>query len=196
MKTGFMTLSVLIGITVSAAGLVGCAGGVQVKDDGDSAKASTTSRSEKNNEFYQVYSEDGRIYMFDDQKTYLEYLSVGETSFRLTRIGAGPNGETVVFGLTKANKKKRSGIPVVDMHEGRLAGGQPFYGEIVKHGRYFVFSSWDDMQQVRSVGEPTFMYTDIGAGPGGNTVVYVLNKSNKKKKPEDLIATFHSVHGV
>ena len=193
MKTGFMAMA--IGLSVLATGLTGCASSAPTKDGNSSAKNSSRMGYANNDDFYQVYSEDGRIYMFDDQKTYLEYMGVGETSFRLTRIGAGPKGETVVFGLAKKDKKKRSGIAVVDMHEGRLDGATPFYGEIVKHGRYFVFSSWADMQQVRKVGEPTFMYTDIGSGPRGATVVYVLNKKNKKKKPVELIKKFKTVHG-
>ncbi len=42
---------------------------------------------------------DGRIHKFYDMDTYKSYLSVGETAFRLTRIGAGPKGETLVFVL-------------------------------------------------------------------------------------------------
>lgn len=57
------------------------------------------------NEVYEVH-EDGRIYAFYDKALYKEFMSVGETAYRLTRIGAGPNGETMVFGLTKSDKKK------------------------------------------------------------------------------------------
>lgn len=50
--------------------------------------------------------DDGRIHQFYDQNTFDSYKSVGETAYRLTRIGAGPNGETVVFGLPKVEKRK------------------------------------------------------------------------------------------
>ena len=56
---------------------------------------------------------EGRIYVFYDKKTYQSFKQVGETAYRLTRIGAGPKGETVVFGLTKQDKKKRSGIAAI-----------------------------------------------------------------------------------
>jgi hypothetical protein len=52
-----------------------------------------------------VYQND-RIYAFDDFKVYQEFLGLGETTFRFTRIGADPKGETVAFGLRKADKKK------------------------------------------------------------------------------------------
>ena len=46
------------------------------------------------------------------------------------------------------------------------------------------------MQPVRQFGHPNFFYMEVAAGPKGETVVYVLNKSNKKKKPVALIEAF------
>jgi len=175
-------------IAVIATGLSACNSTQQVKTD----KASTNDVAAK-----LVYFEahhDGRINVFDDSKTYLSFLSLGETSYRLTRIGAGPNGESVVFGLTKKDKKKRSGIKSVEMFDGKLVPSGPFYGEMLLHGRYYVFSTWKDLVAVKKVGEAAYRYTQIGAGPDGKTVVYVLNKGNKKKKPVDLIAQFKELH--
>ena len=135
----------------------------------------------------------GRIHQFYDQKTFDSYKSVGETAYRLTRIGAGPNGETVVFGLPKADKKKGSNTPAAMLWDGKSEAGA-FYGEMHKHNRIYVFSEKADMDFVRKIGEPSYMFTEIGAGPKGETVVYVLNKQNKKKKPTDLIAKFKSIH--
>ncbi|MCK5121471.1 MAG: hypothetical protein KAQ91_05780 [Methylococcales bacterium] len=47
-------------------------------------------------DYYQVYKE-GRIYVFDDYKTYNSFNEVGETAFRLTRIGAGPKRRDFSF---------------------------------------------------------------------------------------------------
>ncbi|HHS99599.1 MAG TPA: hypothetical protein ENK73_01965 [Thiomicrospira sp.] len=136
---------------------------------------------------------EGRINQFYDQKTFKAYKAVGETSFRLTRIGAGPNGETVVFGLPKADKKKGANTPAAMLWDGKLEATS-FYGEMYKHGRIYVFDNKADMDHVRHLGHPTYMYTQIGAGPKGETVVYVLNKSNKKKKPVELMDKFKSFH--
>lgn len=135
----------------------------------------------------------GRIHQFYDQKTFDSYKSVGETAYRLTRIGAGPNGETVVFGLPKADKKKGSNTPAALLWDGKTEVGA-FYGEMYKHGRIYVFDNKADMDHVRHLGHPSYMYTQIGAGPKGETVVYVLNKNNKKKKPVELMAKFTSLH--
>lgn len=146
------------------------------------------------NDYYQVYKE-GRIYVFDDLDTYLDFMELGETPFRLTRIGVGPEGETVVFGLQKKDKSLSSGIGGVDLYDGKAEGAKVgFYGEVVKEGRIYVFSEWSDLKSFLSVGEAPYRFTEIGAGPKGETIVYVLNKDNKKKKPVDLIAQFKKNH--
>lgn len=142
-------------------------------------------------EIYEVY-EDGRIHVFYDQKLYKEFLSVGETAFRLTRIGSGPNGETMVFGLTRDDKKKGANTPAVKLYENKAVPADTFYGEARRHGRIYVFSNFEDMAPVRQFGHPNFFYMEVGAGPRGETVVYVLNKMTKKKKPVELIAAFKS----
>lgn len=148
-----------------------------------------TSASKQAAEIYEVHH-DGRIHVFYDHELYLEFLSLGETPYRLTRIGAGPKGETVVFGLTKKDKKKRSGIAAIDLYDGKIKAPENFYAEMVKHNRIYVFNNFRDMETVRSFGHPNYMYTRIGAGPKGETVVFVLNKRNNKRRPVTLIATY------
>lgn len=139
---------------------------------------------------------DGRLYVFYDMKTYHSFLKVGETPFQLTRIGGGPNGETLVFGLTKDDKKKGANTPAVELFDGKRSVDAGFYGEMRNHGRIYVFDNKADMDAVRKVGEPTYMLTQIGAGPKGETVVYVLNKENKKKQPVALMAKFKELNAI
>jgi len=146
-------------------------------------------QAETVSEIYEVH-DDGRIYAFYDKKTFKEFMQVGETAYRLTRIGTGPNGETMVFGLTKKDKKKGVNTPAVKLYENKIKPAKDFYAETIRHGRIYVFSAFEDMQTVRQFGHPNFFYTEIGSGPKGETVVYVLNKKTKKKKPTALIAEF------
>jgi hypothetical protein len=46
--------------------------------------------------FYQEEMKDGRIYVFADMKIYADWKQTGELEKSVTRIGAGPNGETIV----------------------------------------------------------------------------------------------------
>ena len=128
-------------------------------------------------ELYEVHKH-GRIYTFYDRGLYKDFLAMGHTAYSFNRIGAGPNGETLVYGLTGADKKKRSGIPSVEMHDGVLKP-EAFYGETVLDGRVYVFDSLEEMKAVRTHHEAAYRLTDIGAGPNGETVVYVLTSANK-----------------
>lgn len=138
---------------------------------------------------YEVHDE-GRINIFYDRPLYESYLEVRETPFRLTQIGSGPNGETIVYGLTKDDKKKGIDTPAAMLMEGKAKAADDFYGEMRKEGRIYVFSTVDDMAAVRQFGHPNFFFTEIGAGPDGETVVYVLNSSNKKEHPAALVERF------
>lgn len=140
-------------------------------------------------EIYEVHH-DGRIHVFYDKKVFKEFMSVGETAFRLTRIGAGPHGETMVFGLTAKDKKLKHPVAAIDLYDGKIKADY-FYAEMHKHGRIYVFNSFEDMKTVRDFGHPNFMFTQIGAGPKGETLVFVLNKRNKKEEPVSLIADFN-----
>ena len=169
--------------------LTGCES-TAVKSSDSNAKAQAQASAKQAIEIYESHH-DGRINVFYDQETYKAFKQLGETSYRLTRIGAGPNGETVVFGLPKADKKKGANTPAAMLWDGKLEYTS-FYGEMDKHGRIYVFSDKAEMDHVRALGHPSYMYTQIGAGPNGETVVFVLNKNNKKKKPVDLIAKFEA----
>lgn len=146
-------------------------------------------------EIYEVHH-DGRINVFYDRTLYMEFLDLGETSFRLTRIGEGPNGETVVYGLTKHDKKKPESVEALKVYQGSAPVPEKFYGELRNHGRIYVFDNMEDMKPVRQFGHPNFFYTEIASGPKGETVVYVLNKHTKKKRPDNLIAQFKKMNNM
>ena len=143
-------------------------------------------------DLYEVEAE-GRTYVFDDFATYQEFLSVGETAFRQTFIGAGPNGQTLVFGMTSKDKKKHfSKIAGYNLYMGSQLPADNFYGEMRIEGenRIYVFSRLEDMKQVRETGEAALRFSDIGSGPNGETVIYVLHSGNKKVKPVALMEEF------
>jgi len=182
-------LSIIIAATALFAG---CAS-TETQNTQNTAPAQSAATVD-NNDFYEVH-QDGRIHIFYDAETYMDFVALGETAYRKTYIGTGPNGETVVYGLTKKDKKKTSGIPSIDMVEGRLEGSQDdFYAEIRKEGRIYVFDNWEEVKTFRATGEAAYRLTQIGAGPAGETVVFVLTKENKKKYPAAMIKRFETFH--
>jgi hypothetical protein len=52
--------------------------------------------------FYREVEKDGRIYVFNDMKQFADFEKSGEMGKSLTRPGAGPNGETLVFDSEEA----------------------------------------------------------------------------------------------
>lgn len=185
--------AVLLRAALLGTALIALAGCNETKKE-EAAAAPAKAEAVATTYMYEVIH-DGRINVFYDRKTYEEFLSLGETSFRLTRIGDGPNGETVVFGLTKGDKKKGANTPAAKLWDGKAQPTGDFYGELRNHGRIYVFNSMKDMEPVRAFGHPNFFYMEVGAGPQGETVVYVLNSKNKKKKPDALIARFKAENG-
>lgn len=175
----------------------GVMAGCSMTQDKPNTQASVEKKAEVlNNEDLYVVFHDGRMNVFYDADLYKEFVEVGETPYRKTFIGAGPNGETVMYGLLGSDKKKLSGIPSIEMMEGRLAPAEDFYGEIIADGRINVFNDWDLFNKFLAHGEVPYRLTDIGAGPKGETVVYALTKETKKKRPEGLIAKFKEFHGM
>ncbi len=142
-------------------------------------------------EFYVVLPENGRIYAFGDTKNYFDFLAHAEVALTRTQIGAGPDGKTVVYGITKDDVKKNTPSLAEQIFQDKLGAGDDFYGEVFKNGRYYVFGNLKDMKAFSAFGEVPYSYTDIGAGPTGETLVWVMNKdSYKKGKPTSTIDRF------
>ncbi|MFP5382607.1 MAG: hypothetical protein ACLGHG_00910 [Gammaproteobacteria bacterium] len=146
-------------------------------------------------EFYEVFHDNGRVYRFDDFKTYHEFLATGEVAYVLTQIGAGPKGETVVWGQTKANAGKSSGFPGYELVAGNLKPDE-LYAEVINKGRIYVADDLKELMTFRNSHEATYSFVDVGSGPKGETVVYVLTKAASGKRPDALIAMFKAKRGL
>jgi hypothetical protein len=144
--------------------------------------------------FFAVLPESGRIHAFGDTKNYLDFLAHGEVTLTRTQIGAGPGGRTVVYGITSDDVKANKPSLGEQVMAGTLPAAPGFYGEAMKAGRYYVFGDLKDMKDFIAFGEVPYSYTDIGAGPKGESLVYVMNKdSYAKGKPQDRAERFKSL---
>jgi hypothetical protein len=60
-----------------------------------------------------------------------------------------------------------------------------------------VFGDLKDMMAFTAYGEVPYSYTDIGAGPKGETLVWVMNKdSYKKGRPASTIERFRNLRAA
>lgn len=157
------------------------------------APAATPAVAEKMHYFI-VMPEDGRLYVFGDAKNYLMYRDHGEVALTRTRIGAGPQGQTVVFAINNDDVKKNQPSMAELIYDKKVPMKDPFYGEIVKDGRYLVFGSAKDFQDFLEHQEMTYTFATIGEGPKGASVIYALNKDTVKQgRPTALIDQFKAL---
>jgi hypothetical protein len=148
--------------------------------------------------YFLVFHENGRIYPIADARNYLAFLDVDELIYTRTRIGAGPAGETVVFGIQKKEAKDLDKSSVAEqLYDGKMEVAGPFYGEVVKDGRFHVFGTWQDFKDYLVNKEITYTFTEVGSGPKGETVIYAMNKKTSNEgRPAALIGAFKQFHQV
>ena len=184
---------------MATAVLAGCAGNGEkttaMKSE-PAAKSAAQTASLNNEDLYVAYVH-GRENVFYDAGLFKEFLELGETAYRKTYIGAGTDGMTVSYGLTKKDKKKKTN-PAEQMMKGELAAADDFYGEVFnsEENRFYVFTTWADFNTYVKTGVDNLRFSDIASGPKGETVVYVLNSKNKKNKPVAAIAKFKANHNI
>jgi len=163
-----------------------------------SAANAPVNSAEAVSQFFVVLPADGRIYAFGDLKNYTDYRAHGEVALTRTRISAGPGGKTVVFGITKTEAES-SGSPSLAerIFDGRLGPASDFHGEVFKDGRFYVFGDLKDMMAYTAFGEVPYSYTDIAAGPNGETLVWVMNKDSfAKGRPVATIERFRALRAA
>jgi len=148
--------------------------------------------------YFLVYHENGRIYPIADAQNYLAFLENGELIYTRSRIGAGPEGETLVFGIDKKEADDLAKWSKAELfYDGKMEVTGPFYGEVLRDGRFYVFGEWADFKDYLAHKEITFTFTEVGTGPKGETVIYALNKKTKDEgRPVALVEAFKKLHQV
>lgn len=179
----------LLSLSLLVAGLSACA---NTAAPVATAKPAAAPASALNNEdWYQVRTEE-RIYVFDDYQVFRDFVATGKAPVtRDTDLKDAKSGLPFTVALSAADQgKDLKQTAAYQFLTVSLPPAYPFYGEIRQDGRIYVFKSYGDMIDMNKYGEPTFSYNDIGGGPQGERVVYVLAK--EESKPEKQIALFKS----
>lgn len=144
-----------------------------------------------NNDDYYEFEQEGRIYVLSDAKDYITFLKTGEIVLSTKKIGGGPGGKTIVYGLIKnetklLEKDPKSQGAAQKMFEGNLRGLEKgFFGMVLKGTTYYVFSNWKDLEAYKAAGTATG-FSDALPGPEARTVVYV----GASAKPTDVAERF------
>lgn len=199
----------LIATFVAALAVSGCAStpsdwqGATAEKEYDKVLDSKRVAELMNNDDYWQVEKDNRIYAFSDQKAYQTWLKTGEIPLVVTKIGGGPNGQTLKLQLTKADAKAmetKVGYKgaAQRIFEGDLKGvDYGFYGEMITDTKVLVFSDWKDFDGYRQTKEAPCGVTNVGSGPEGKTVVFVQScKAAQAGKPELAMTKFKATYGL
>lgn len=183
---------------IVAMGLAGALGGCATqgaKPNAAAPAAAAETKAAAEQQMFMTFHENGRVYVLGDPKLQEIFMQTDEVALTRTRIGEGPDGRTLIFGMNKDDAKRGGPTAAEMMYDGKQTPAGPFYGEVIKDGRYYVFVEWKDMANYLKHGEVPLTYTEIGTGPKGETVVYALNKDTAKQgKPAAAIERFHKQH--
>lgn len=201
-----LRMAALLAGTAAALALTGCATDMNQAAPAAAAPAAKpaaapvaekTAAAPTAKEFFIILPESGRIHAFGDTRNYLQFLATGEVALTRTQIGAGPKGETIVYGITKDDVKKNQPSLGELIYQDKLPSAAEFHGEVFKNGRFYVFGDLKDMKAFAAFGEVPYSYTDIGAGPKGETLVWVMNKNSYKKgRPAATIERFQQLRAA
>jgi hypothetical protein len=145
------------------------------------------------NDFYMGFYEN-RTFIFDDAKTWSEFVQFGEPTFRSTRIGEAAKGGTLVVGLTKdqakaLEKSTKQYYPAAEIYNGKLSLAEDMYAEVFDGKKYMVFTNNKSLRTYLEKEQATG-FTDAGAGPNGTDVLYV----GQSAKPAALVEKFKKAH--
>jgi hypothetical protein len=112
---------------------------------------------------YQVEMKDGRLWVFaHGSKALADYRKHGDPAKRVTRVGAGPDGRTVIGPDTET----------LDGYVTKTRYAASGYHVEMKDGRLWVFAHGSKaIADYRKHGEPAKRITRVGAGPDGKTVI-------------------------
>jgi len=147
-----------------------------------------------NEDWYQVRTEEN-LYLFDDYSVYRTFLETGKAPV-LRDLGEKDKwGQSVVLALGADQQDlPLEKIAAYQFYRVALPSAWPFYGELRQDEVIYVFRRAGDMTEMNNIGEPTFRFTDIGGGPNGERVVYVLAK--EEKLPESTVSQFKTNYGM
>jgi hypothetical protein len=112
---------------------------------------------------FAVFGDDGRLWVFlDGSEALAGFLKNGEPAKRVTRIGAGPDGMTIMSDDGET----------LDAYEAAVHYGKPGFAVFGADGRLWVFRAGGEaLAEFQKTGEPAKRITRIGAGPEGKTIM-------------------------
>jgi len=130
---------------------------------------------------YFVFGHNGRIYVVGSEASRAKFIAHGHIPYARTQIGAGPNGETLVFEIDKKHPEQTDRLEqAFAARPFPLRQDQDYY--VYKHnGRIYILGSEAGRAKFVAHGHIPYARTLIGAGPNGETVIFEIDKKHPEQ---------------
>jgi ABC-type microcin C transport system duplicated ATPase subunit YejF len=131
-----------------------------------------------NDDFF-VWKHHGRLYVLGSLESNQSFMAHQHLPYTRTLLGAGPQGETVVFEVDKKNPEHVARLQERFVHTAFLidSNGEDFFVYKLAE-RYYVIGQEKTSEQFRAHQHLPYTRTLLGAGPQGETVVFEVDKKN------------------
>ncbi|MBN1443204.1 MAG: hypothetical protein JXA90_10870 [Planctomycetes bacterium] len=160
---------------------------VEVDKDDPSMQERLLAEYKRRYELYAQVQHEGRIYVMGSPESLESFEKTRSLPYALTQINAGPGGETVVFEVDKENPRLQARL------QDEFHRRHNYYAEEIKEGRIYILGSLESHEDFKKTGSIPYALTQINAGPGGETVVFEVDKSSSRLQ-ERLQAEFERRH--
>lgn len=126
-----------------------------------------------------VFSFDGRFYVVGKEDTAEKFQHSPHLPYTRTLLGAGPQGETVIFEVDKKNQALAEELQ--ELYEStpwEISSNGKDYFTYKLHGRIYVIGQKETRKSFVANGHLPYTRTLLGAGPAGETVIFEVDKKD------------------
>lgn len=168
-KLGFVILSLLVGAFLTA-----CSG-LSPQTAGAAGPQKILSKGMD----FAVFSHLDRHYVTGSEESTGSFAKHGHLPYARTVLGAGPEGETVVFEINKKDPAYVERLVAVYQKTPFLVDSKGDNYAVYKlGGRLFVIGNAKTIASFVEHGHLPYTKTLLGAGPMGETVIFEVDKKN------------------
>ena len=129
---------------------------------------------------YYEFAHDGRIYVAGSKESAGDFTRDGHLPYVRTVLGAGPQGETVIFEIDSDDEDLDHRLENQFASRVRVVSEDPAggYWEFLKDGRFYIVGSEASAEKFTKSAHLPLTKTILGAGPQGQTVVFEVDPAD------------------
>lgn len=128
---------------------------------------------------FNVWKYNGRIYVIGTKKVNEGFKTLHHLPYTRTILGAGPNGETVIYEVDKKNPELSEQLKTRYENTPVLLESEENYYVWKYKGRIYVIGNESTHESFGKSPHLPYTRTILGAGPNGETVIFEVDKKKE-----------------